>query len=116
VDKLENKRDELLIRVADNYGRLRDYRENRMRCDGLGALVFLNQEAEISESRIDCEYWTMGKIRDCLRQLDEYDERVYRWLREADDIDALPVVVFSPGEHPGTLDLTFHKMMQNATN
>jgi len=116
MEKMENKRDELLIRVADNYGRLRNYREDRRKRDGLGALVFLDQEAEISESRIDCEYWTMGKIRDCLRQLDEYDERVYRWLREAEHTAALPVVVFSPGECPGTLDLTFHMMMQSPSN
>jgi hypothetical protein len=116
MDTMENKRDELLIRVADNYGRLRGYREDRMRCDGLGALVFLSEGAEISESRVDCEYWTMQKIRDLLRQLDEYDERVYRWLREADDIDALPVVIFTPGQLPGTLDLTFHKMMQSPRN
>ncbi len=116
MDTMENRRDELLIRVADNYGRLRGYRDDRMRCDGLGALVFLNEEAEISESRIDCEYWSLQKIRGFLRQLDEYDERVYRWLMEADDIDALPVVVFTAGQRPGTLDLTFHKMMQNPSN
>jgi len=111
-----SKRDSLLLRVADHYERLWDYTQERRETQGLGAIVFTHEDAEISTSHLECEYWPMGRLRDCLRQLDEYDESVYRWLRQAEECDALAVVVFSSGANPGTLDLTFHTMTQAHRN
>lgn len=111
-----SKRESLLLKVADQYERLWGLTRERREEQGIGAIVFMHEDAEISTNRVECEYWPMGKLRDCLRQLDEYDESIYRWLLQADETDGLPVVVFSPGEHPGTLDLSFHTMTQAHRN
>jgi hypothetical protein len=103
----------LLDRVNSNFGLLRTYTCRRRQENGLGALVFFREDAEISRRRIDCEYWSVGRLRDCLRQLDEYDEVVYRWAREAVESDSLPVVLFTPGERPNTITVAFHTMTSN---
>ena len=106
------KREHLLPNVADHHERLWDLTQEHRETHGLGAIVFTRDDAEITTGRLECEYWPMEKLRDCLRQLDEYDESVYRWLKQAEESDALPVVVFAPGSSPGTLDLTVHTMTQ----
>jgi hypothetical protein len=113
---MTTKRDTLLLKVADHYKRLWEMTREQREAQGMGAIVFTHEDAEITSSRLECEYWPMGRLRDCLRQLDEYDESVYRWLRQADECDGLPVVVFSPGSKAGTLDLTFHTMTQAHRN
>ena len=113
---MNTKRDSLLLKVADHYQHLWAMICEHRKDQGLGAIVFTDEDAEITSGRVDCEYWPMGRLRDCLRQLDEYDESVYRWLRQAEACDGLPVVVFSPGSKAGTLDLTFHTMTQAHKN
>lgn len=100
----------LLGSVAKNFDSLMRYSQENTRELGRGALVFFEDQLEGTGPHPGCEYWTMGKLRDCLRQLDEYDECVYRWLLEAEAHDALAVVVFSPGTRPGTMDMSFHTM------
>ena len=107
------ERECLLDRVTMNFGLLRRYTSSRRQENGLGAVVFFREDAEISRQKIDCEYWSVGRLRDCLRQLDEYDEVVYRWAREAVESDSLPVVVFGPGERPNTISLAFHTLTSN---
>jgi hypothetical protein len=100
----------LMTSVVHRFDRLLRYAQDSERELGLGAIVLFETDLDPGDETLGGEYWTMGKIRESLRQLDEPDECVYRWLRDAREGESLPLVVFSPGTKPGTMVMTFHTM------
>jgi hypothetical protein len=100
----------LMTSVVQRFDRLLRYAHDSERELGLGAIVLFETDVDPGDEMLGGEYWTMGKIRESLRQLDELDECVYRWLRDACDGESLPMVVFCPGTKPGTMVMTFHTM------
>jgi len=100
----------LMTSVVHHFDRFLRYAQDSGRELGLGAIVLFEADVDPGDEMLGSEYWTMGKIRESLRQLDEPDECVYRWLRDAHEGESLPLVVFSPGTKPGTMVMTFHTM------
>lgn len=96
--------------VVRRFEQFRSYAHESERELGLGAVVLFESDMNPSDEMLGSEFWTMGKIRESLRQLDEPDECVYRWLRGALESDSLPLLVFSPGSKPGTMEMTFHTL------
>lgn len=100
----------LMTSVVHRFDRLLRHAHASGQELGLGAIVLFEADMDPADEMLGGEYWTMGKIRESLRQLDEPDECVYRWLRDARDGESLPLVVFSPGAKPGTMVMTLHTL------
>ena len=100
----------VMTSVVHRFERLLRYAHESERELGLGAIVLFETDLDPADEMLGGEFWTMGKIRESLRQLDEPDECVYRWLRDSQESESLPLVVFSPGSKPGTMVMTFHTM------
>jgi hypothetical protein len=100
----------LMTSVVHRFDRLLRHALESEREVGPGAIVLFENDLNLADDMLGGEFWTMGKIRESLRQLDEPDECVYRWLREAHEGESLALVVFSPGLSPGTMIMTFHTM------
>jgi len=106
----------LITSLVHHFERLLRLAQDSERELGLGAIVLSEADVDLADEMLGSEFWTMGKIRESLRQLDEPDECVYRWLRDAQDGESLPLVVFSPGAKPGTMVMTFHTMTHHQAN
>jgi hypothetical protein len=100
----------LMTTVVHRFDRLLQHAQESERELGLGAIVLFEADVDPDDETLGGEYWTMGKIRESLRQLDEPDESVFRWLRDAREFESLPLVVFSPGAKSGTIVMTFHTL------
>jgi len=100
-------RNEILQTTHANFDEFRALWLDHVRDKGLGALVFSLDEVSGDEDEIQCEYWTLSELRDYVRRMQECDEVVYTWLKNAEHAGGYPIVIFSRGSEPDCEQLHF---------
>jgi len=61
----------LMTSVVHRFDRLLRYAHDSERELGIGAIVLFETDLDPGDDMLGGEYWTMGKIRESLRQVDE---------------------------------------------
>jgi hypothetical protein len=84
---------EILEATQRHFDELRTLWRKHLRADGLGVLVFESGDHPAQDDALECEYWTLGALRAALREHEENDEVVYRYLQLATTGEGFPVVI-----------------------
>ena len=96
---------ELAALVHRNFEELLEAWTARITERGPGALVFRRSSIRREDGKLRFEFWTMAEMRRRLRELGEFDEFVYGWLRTMKEVQGFGIVIL--GEADGTDEILF---------
>lgn len=79
-----------------NFEELFGVWNRNMDLKGMGALVFISGSDSTAENEFDFEYLTLGELRDYLTRFNDNHRFVYRWVKQAESVRGIPVVILPP--------------------
>jgi hypothetical protein len=63
---------------------------------GMGVLVFVSGDDAATQEGIDFAYLTLGELRDYLSRFSDKNGFVYRWVKHAESVRGIPLVIIPP--------------------
>ena len=73
---------------------------------GMGVLVFVSGDEAATQEGIDFAYLTLGELRDYLSRFSDKNGFVYRWVKHAESVRGIPLVIIPPAGRMRSLRLS----------
>ncbi len=86
-------RDDIIRITHANFDAFFDVWKSNMDRGALGALVFVSRDSEGSPGAIECVYMTLTELRDYFAAVDGTHASAYRWVKQAESVNGIPVVI-----------------------
>ncbi len=89
-------RDDILRSTYANFDTYYDVWNENMGRRGMGALVFISREHDTPTDEITLVYFTLKQLREYLGMIRGDYGFVYRWIKHAESVRGIPVVILPP--------------------